>query len=792
MKLIFTTATLLFVTICSFSQTGNIKGLVKTNDNQPAPYVNVLLKEINRGTTTETDGTFIFKNIKPGNYTVVTTFIGLQSQEQTVIVIADQTSSISFILSESAQELEEITISDTRGLNEFLPLIGKGAIKPMDLPQSVMVIDKAILERQQALRLSDVLMNTNGVYVMGATGGTQEEIAGRGFAFGSSNTFKNGSRFNNSIMPEVSALEKVEILKGSSAILFGQVAAGGILNLVTKKPKFEKGGEISFRTGSYDFYKPSVDVYGTLDNSNRIAYRLNTSYENAGSFRDDVNAERIYFNPSFLIKAGRKTQILIEGDYLKDNRTLDYGTGAINYVIANVPRDRFLGAQWSYYKAAQRSTTVSVSHQLSKNWEVRGMTSLQGFNSDVYGTTRPNSGSFVKPDGNWIRGVQRSKTNEAYYVGQVDLIGQLNTGTVQHAVLIGADIDKYDTKTPAFNNLARYDSINIYDLTLYTQRTDIPALTDRSLTKSLTNRAGVYVQDLVSVTEAFKVLAGIRYSYLDRENDVYTNPTSTTEASQVITTLNDDAFTPRFGVVYQPIKSISIFTSYANSFNINNGKDKLNQPLKPSFVDQYEVGIKNEFFNGLISANVTAYKIVNSDFAQAVIIPQGNPEQIPQGAQELAGEVTSKGLEIDIMSKSIKGVSFIGGYSYNDTRYTKSNTFINNSRLRYNPSHTANMSIYYSFSGILKGLNAGVLGFYVGDRVAGRSTRTTITNDTYRLMTVPDYFQFDASAGYSFSNISLRIKVSNLLDQLSYNVHDDNSVNPIAPRMFSATVTYKL
>lgn len=792
MKLIYTTATFLFLSVYAFSQTGSIKGLVTTSDNKPAPYVNVLLKEINKGATTHEDGTFFFKDIKAGNYTVVTTFIGLQTQELPVTVISGQTSSINFTLTESAQELAEITISDTRGLNEFLPLIGKGAIKPMDLPQSVMVIDKAILERQQTLRLSDVLMNANGVYVMGATGGTQEEIAGRGFAFGSSNTFKNGSRFNNGIMPEVSALEKVEILKGSSAILFGQVAAGGILNLVTKKPKFEKGGEISFRTGSYEFYKPSLDVYGTVDNNNQVAYRVNTSYENAGSFRDNVNSERIYFNPSFLIKAGRKTQILIEGDYLKDNRTLDYGTGAVNYVIADVPRDRFLGASWSSYKAAQKSSTVSISHQLRKNWELRGMTSLQGFNSDIFGTTRPNSGTFVKPDGNWIRGVQRSKTNEVYYVGQIDLIGQINTGTIQHAVLIGADIDKYDTKTPAFNSLSRYDSINIYDLSLYTQRNDIPTLSERTFTKSLTNRAGVYIQDLVSLTASLKILAGIRYSHLDRENDVYTNPTSTTEASQVVTNLNDDAFTPRFGVVYQPIKSISIFTSYANSFNLNNGKDKLNQPLKPSFVDQYEVGVKNEFLNGLLSANITAYKIVNSDFAQAVFIPQGNPEQIPQGAQELAGEVTSKGVEVDIMSKSINGFSFIGGYSYNDTRYTKSNTFINNSRLRYNPSHTANTSIYYSFSGALKGLNAGVMGFYVGDRVAGRSTRTTIANDTYKLMTVPDYFQFDVSAGYSFSNISLRVKVSNLLNQLSYNVHDDNSVNPIAPRLFYTTVTYKL
>jgi iron complex outermembrane receptor protein len=139
-------------------------------------------------------------------------------------------------------------------------------------------------------------------------------------------------------------------------------------------------------------------------------------------------------------------------------------------------------------------------------------------------------------------------------------------------------------------------------------------------------------------------------------------------------------------------------------------------------------------------------------------------------------------------------VSLIGGYSYNDTRYTESNVYIKNSRLRYNPQHTGNLSVYYTFTQIdfLKGLNIGFTSQYVGNRVAGRSTRTNVESDVYKLMTIPDYFLFNASVGYSKNNISLRVKISNLLNELSYNVHDDNSVNPIAPRQFSATISYKL
>ena len=193
-----------------------------------------------------------------------------------------------------------------------------------------------------------------------------------------------------------------------------------------------------------------------------------------------------------------------------------------------------------------------------------------------------------------------------------------------------------------------------------------------------------------------------------------------------------------------------------------------------------------------MSLNVTGYRIINSDFALSAINP---PAAVP-AAKELVGEVTSKGVEIDVTTKSIHGLFFIGVYSYNDTRYTKSNKHNNSvkegDRLRYNPSHTANASIHYIFPATtwLHGFSVGAGAFYVGDRVAGRNN--TATNPTYKLMTLPDYTLLDLSAGYSAGKYSVRFKLSNVFNNLSYNVHDDNSVNPIAPRQFAATLTYKL
>lgn len=709
-------------------------------------------------------------------------------------------SDLNFTISESARQLAEVVIIGAWSVNERPVNIGKIAIRPMDLPQSITVISRETMEQQQVLRMSDVLRNTNGVYVMGTTGGTQEEIAARGFAFGSSSTFKNGVRFNNGVMPETSSLERVEILKGSSAILFGNVAAGGVLNLVTKKPRFENGGEVSFRAGSYDFYKPSLDIYGAVNNSDKVAYRINTCYENARSFRNEVKSERFYVNPSLLIKLGKKTEILLEGDYLKDNRTPDYGIGAINYTISNLPRNRFLGVSWANYQVEQKTVTATITHRLNDNWQLRAVGGWQHYNNSQYSTSRPTA--FQKGDSTKLyRSLQRSQADEKYYLAQVDLTGQFKTGFLKHNLLVGADADQYRTATPTFSIFADprnpskistgYDTINVFNLSESIQRSDIPQANRATLAKNVIGRGGVYVQDLLTIIEKVKLLAGLRYSYMETSSETYTDKTG--ETTYAVTRF-DDAFTPRVGLVYQPLKTTSVFASYANSFNLNTGIDSQGEALPPSLINQYELGVKNDLFKGLLSANLTLYQIVNSNLSQTILQGSANFNPDRPTAQVMAGEVTSKGVELDLMTKSFRGVSLIGGYSYNQTKYTQSNTYEVGSRLRYNPTHTANASIYYAFNQrtLLKGFQVGLTGLYVGDMMAGRNTRLTVPNDAYKLIPLPSFFQFDATVGYTINKLSVRLRATNLLNTLGYYAHDDNSINPIAPRQFAATFSYKL
>ncbi|GAB3573621.1 TonB-dependent siderophore receptor [Hymenobacter daeguensis] len=807
--------------------TGTVTGRVLQADGKAAEQVSVRVKGTPLGTTTAADGSFEL-NAPAGWQVLTVSCLGCTPQEVPVEVKEGQRVEAAAVrLAAGEQQLNEVTVTGAKGLNQRTPSVGKMPIAPLDNPQATLTIERPVLEQQQALRLSDVLANVAGVYVMGTTGGTQEEIASRGFAYTSNNTFKNGVRYNNGIVPEVSSLERMEVLKGSAAILYGNVAAGGVLNLVTKKPQFERGGSVGLRVGSFGFVKPQFDVYGAVDKRNKVAFRLNGTWERADSYRDGVRSNRVYVNPSLLFRLTPKTDLIIEGDYLRDNRTPDYGIGAINYEIQD-SRSRFLNVAGANNATNQTSATATLTSRLSDAWQVRAVGSFQRYDNALKSAARPTA-IVATPGatyGNWTRGLQRTETAENYFLAQLDLTGNFRTGFIGHTLLVGADADQYNTSTLAYTNpasptrpttaVSAYDVINILDFSKVIAQpaerlTGFDDLVRNSLTKGNTRRAGFYAQDLLSLSDKVKVLAGLRWSYQETPSDVYTYNTIASVAAKTANTYvetrrYDNAFSPRLGLVYQPLKMTSLFASYANSFAPNTGLDLQGNSLAPSLIDQYEVGIKNELFKGALSANVTAYRIVNSNQAQAVL--PNDPRYTTAATaspMELAGQVTSKGVEVDVQSRPMNGISLIVGYSYNQTAYTRSNIYEDGSRLRYNPAHTANASLYYSFGNIfansvLRGLNAGVTAYYVGDRLAGRNNRlvdpTTgkpwATADAFKLIALPNYMLFDASLGYSYERFSVRVKLANLLNKLSYNVHDDNSINPIAPRNFAATLTYKL
>ena len=698
------------------------------------------------------------------------------------------------VKNKKGQVLKEVIVTANKEKKPVSAL--RSGLKPMDTPQSVQVIGAEIIGQQQSIRLSDVVKNVNGVYVGSARGGAQESFYSRGYDMSANNMFKNGFRYNAGSIPEVSSLEKVEVLKGSAALLFGNVAPGGILNMVTKSPSFKKGGEISMQMGSYSFYKPSIDIYGPLNNS--IAYRFNGSYENSESFRDVVKRERYYVNPSVLFKVSGKTEITLQGDYLHDDWTPDFGTGIIGKEIVDLPRNLYLGADWSNGQTKQSSVSGLVNHQFSKNWKLNFNTSFQNYSRTSKGTER------VQPaaNGDWNRPLGQNKNLEQIIGEQLSLQGCFTTGKIKHQLFTGVDFENSFAQAYTFTfSPTTYGSGNIFDFENFNQGTGIPDGTNTRIVKTTTNRFGVYAQDLISITEQFKVLAGLRWSWQEAQvdtHDLTKNPVVITEANK----LKDLAFSPKLGLVFQPTKNMSLFASYANSFTPNTGTTVEGDAIEPSIIDQFEVGVKKDFWRGILSTNVTLYQIVNSNLAQTAQFKADGSDNTDTSIKVLSGETTSKGIEIDITAKPTAGLNITAGYSYNDMRYTKTSglngSFIEGDRLVRTPANTANLSFFYTLpSGVLKGVSFGTMANYIGNRVGGWNSQIVI-NPTTQVQTINDreiplegYTTIDLSAGYEWKQFSILCKLSNITNELNYTVHENYSVNPIAPRQVMTSIKYK-
>jgi len=548
---------------------------------------------------------------------------------------------------------------------------------------------------------------------------------------------------------------------------------------------------VSMRYGSNQEYKPTVDVYGPV--SGNLAYRAIATYENGGSYRSGVKTERTYVNPSLLYNLGKSTTMILEGDFLKADLTPDWGIGSINNgqaIPTMIPRSQFINTNWAYSHMHQYTGTLTINHNFNDAWKLNFISSAQGTNIDSYGSSLPNS---VSATGDWNRSLARANTHEGDYTTQANLTGKFSTGSITHQVLLGTDGAKVINLSNAYtvNGVAiasyAYDKINTIDLSKYAQRTDMPDAVAITQTTAPVYRFGAYVQDLISLTDKFKVLAGVRWSWQQT-----LQPGIKTLATGGLThgadTRYDRAYSPKASLIYQPLPTISIYTGYASNFIVNSGTDITGSALAPSIVDQYEAGIKNEFFNGKLSANLSVYRIRNSNLAVA------DPSDITH--RMLSGQTTSDGLEVDFSGSPGKNFYFIAGYAYNFARYTKTSGLkgsnIEGEQLVINPRNTANASVFYTFTNArLRGVKVGASAFYTGSRLAGYNNTVGQTQAYNRLLPVGGFATFDLSAGYTYKKVSILGALTNVGNTLNYLIHDNYSITPIAPRQFRTTLAYK-
>ncbi|WHF50345.1 TonB-dependent receptor [Chryseobacterium gotjawalense] len=713
------------------------------------------------------------------------------------------------------QQIEDINLHKTGNPNKARPMSSKSNLTMMENPQPVAIVTHEIIEQQQAKQLSDVLQNVNGLYISSSRGNSQDSFGGRGFNFGNDNIFKNGARVNSGVFPEVSGLERVEVLKGGNAMLYGNVAAGGVVNLITKKPRFDFGGSVGLSAGSWNTYKPTVDFYGPL--SKNVAFRVNGAYETADSFRDVVSSAKYYFNPSFLFNIGENSQLILEADYLKNDFTPDFGVGSIinkddSYSINTLlPRNAFFGADWQFQNVQQATTGITFNHQFNDVWTLNAVASYQNYTKDYFSTERVQWSYDVADRLNWKRPLNRTYNEQNYTSLQVNLNGEVKTGSVSHKILVGTDgdygtADSYTYLDPkngkTFGTSYLYGTNGAADGTVYLEDPTtwtagaMPDAIKKDRNRIPTQRFGIYAQDYIELSDQFKVLAGLRWSYIENKESEKVNFADgkiTPGAGTV-----DRAFSPKGGLVYMPNNNLSLFATYTNSFSANTGQDINGNSLKPSLIDQFEVGMKHNFWNNAVALNLSVYQIENRNFYQTAEFKADGTPNVDSNIKDFAGKMRSQGVELDITGNPYPNLSIIAGASYNHSVYLDTPAdfgYVENQRLVRTPATTANASVFYTFNQYVKGLKLGASVYFVGDRLAGWND-TKATNATRdgvsRLFKVDDYVTASLSAGYDWKKFSIMGKVGNLFDTVNYNVHENYSVNPITPRNFYVTLTYKL
>ncbi len=252
-----------------------------------------------------------------------------------------------------------------------------------DIPQSIQVIPREVLKDQGTIRVQDALRNVSGATSAGYYQGFSEYLSLRGF---NANLFRDGLRSYQDYggLIESADVERIEVLKGPASVLFGDAPPGGLVNLVTKQPLAEPFYSVEGTVGSFSTYRGAIDLSEPLRDDKSILFRLNTFYENAGSFRDFVNSERVFVAPKLKLALGANTNLTIDGSWLEETRTADEGTVAIGNRPADLPRELFLGEPFQNVEINVNNIGYLLDHKFNEQWSIRNAFRAQFVNLDRY------------------------------------------------------------------------------------------------------------------------------------------------------------------------------------------------------------------------------------------------------------------------------------------------------------------------------------------------------------------------------------------------------------------------
>lgn len=645
----------------------------------------------------------------------------------------------------------------------------------MDLPQSIQVLSKELIRDQAARQTSDLYRSISGVTQFSYSGVTargfrQDQVRYDGV---------QGDPYSGFSIPQLFNVEQVEVLKGPTGMLYGAGQPGGLLNYVTKKPKFNQHSEFALFTGNEELLGGYADTTNALNEEATLAYRLGGFYQSKKGFRKNTDEKNILLSTGLTWSPSDNIDVTFQYDFIDQ----DLG----GHRLRGVPVDdngNFLtkisyspNEKTDFQRLTADVWQVITNTQITDNFSNK--TVFRALENERTQNYHENRG--LADDGRTMTREFRDQVREnSEWSLTTDFVFQAALGDIEHLLLFGADYFnselhyEYKVGRGAQSLIPDIDIIN----PVYGANTDNYLLQERPDSDSESNRLGLYVQDQIRFNEHWLAIAGIRFDKFE-DKGVTDNYKS-----------SDDNYSPRVGAIYQPNDEMSVFVNITQGFQpqtLSNQQESSYDndvigDLKAETSLQHEIGIKKQWLESSLHTTVTAYHIVKENVTSWNPEDTGVNDGIPAIVQ--IGEVTSEGIEIDIVGDLTENWTGTLSYAYNKAKITGgSPDSVRNSvgdEFVNAPDHTLGVWTRWDLPAINSAIALGT--DYVSERISLSGQK------------VKPYTVWDASWRSTINKFEVQLNLKNIFDK-EYATSGFNKRNghfPGEPRSIQLQVSYAM
>lgn len=643
-----------------------------------------------------------------------------------------------------------------------------------DIPQTVNVVPESVIKDQGAQSMEDVLKNVPGVGLSNGDG-QRDQVTIRGFsAIG--DFYIDGVRDDALYFRDLSNVERVEVIKGPAAVLYGRGSSGGLINSVSKKPNFDPKQEVGVSFDSEGKRRTQFDS-GWADSNGRQAYRVTGAVEDSDTFRDDAYTDRKAIAPSAFFKLSDDLELNLAASYLYDKRLIDFGVPALGNRPVDVSRDRRFGsgnASQDYARSEVFTLTAGLDYRINDNLNLSNTTRYYRYDLDRNNTLADSSPTrFVTaPNGELLVKLNRGNVarDESGVFNQTELKQQANLAGLQHNLLYGVEVGVQDKhqRVLSQNNVAQ---VPVFRDALVGVPEHASTLSSKGTNTQTTT--GFYVQDMIELSSQWKALLGARYDIFGQDYD-------DRRVQNVDLERTDRTWSPRVGLVFQPDSVQSYYLSVSRSYQPSGEVFAIstsNQDLEPEKTTNYELGAKWDLLDNRLAVTAAVFRLERTNMKTA---DPANPN-----LTILAGEQRTDGFETTLSGQLSDQWQVYGGYAFLDAEITKSNSFTNGVANKgqtptLTPRNSANLWLVRSLTPqwrVAAGAN------YVGDRY------TALDNN----VVMPAYTTFDTALLYNVPHWDMALRLKNVFNRDYYaSAHGSvDLITPGAPRTLEVSANYR-